>query len=65
MTTLAETMLNAAELVSNVRRGTATGGSTSTLVDAGMDEQAEYWKDENYTKTQSRYQMLLRFSKYL
>jgi hypothetical protein len=26
---------------------------------------AEYWKDENYTKTQSRYQMLLRFSKYL
>lgn len=45
MTTLAETMLNAAELVSNVRRGTATGGSTSTLVDAGMDEQAEYWKD--------------------
>lgn len=26
---------------------------------------AEYWKDENVTKTQTRYQMLLRFSKYL
>jgi len=24
----------------------------------------EYWKDENYDKMQSRYQMLLRFSKY-
>ncbi len=25
---------------------------------------AEYWKDENYDKTQSRYQLLLRFSQY-
>lgn len=43
MTTLAQQMLAVAEHIGNVRRGTATGGSMTTLIDKDMQEGAEHW----------------------
>jgi len=45
MTTLADIMLDVAEILGGVRVGTATGGSTTTLVDTNRTEPAEYWLD--------------------
>ena len=45
MTTLADVMLDVAEILGGVRVGTATGGSTTTLVDTSRTEPAEYWQD--------------------
>lgn len=41
MATVAETILRAAELSKNVRRGTATGGNATTLVDANHPTRAD------------------------
>lgn len=45
MTTLADVMLDVAEILGGVRTGTATGGSTVTLVDTNRIEASEYWKN--------------------
>lgn len=45
MTTLADVMLDVAEILGGVRVGTATGGTTVTLVDTNRNEPAEYWLD--------------------
>jgi len=45
MTTLADVMLDVAEILGGVRVGTATGGSTTTLIDTNRTEPAEYWLD--------------------
>ena len=45
MTTLADVMLDVAEILGGVRVGTATGGSTVTLVDTYRTEPADYWRD--------------------
>ncbi len=45
MTTLTEAMLELARTVGWVREGTATGGSTTTMVDTAMDEPPELFKD--------------------
>jgi len=45
MTTLADVMLDVAEILGGVRVGTATGGTTVTLIDTNRTEPAEYWQD--------------------
>lgn len=45
MTTLADVMLDVAEILGGVRTGVATGGTVSTLVDTSRIEPADYWKD--------------------
>ncbi len=41
--TLAYAMLDVAKILGGLRSGTATGGSTTTLIDTSRDEEAEYW----------------------
>jgi len=43
MTTLIEAMLETARLMGVVKEGTATGGSTTTLIDTSLDDPAEYF----------------------
>lgn len=43
MTTLTKVMLDVARLMGTVREGTATGGSTTTLIDTRLDEPADYY----------------------
>lgn len=43
MATLIEMMLEAARYMGVVREGTATGGSTTTLIDTALDEPASYF----------------------
>lgn len=43
MTTLIQAMLEAAKVVSDVYEGTATGGSTTTLIDTAMRLPSEYF----------------------
>lgn len=45
MTTLADIMLDVAEILGGVRSGTATAGTTSTLADTSRTEPADYWRD--------------------
>ena len=45
MTTLADVMLDVAEILGGVRVGTATGGSATTLIDTSRTEMADYWRD--------------------
>jgi len=42
--TLGSAMLDIARLLGGLRSGTATGGSTTTLIDTSRIEEAEYWK---------------------
>jgi hypothetical protein len=42
--TLSYAMLDVARLLGGLRSGTATGGTTTTLVDTARTEEAEYWK---------------------
>lgn len=43
MTTLLKAMLETARLMGTVREGTATGGSTTTLIDTLLDEPGDYF----------------------
>ena len=43
MTTLIEAMLETARVMGVVKEGTATGGSTTTLIDTGLDDPAGYF----------------------
>lgn len=43
MTTLVEAMLETARIMGVVKEGTATGGSTTTLIDTSLDDPAEYF----------------------
>ncbi|NMC80190.1 MAG: hypothetical protein GYA59_12575 [Chloroflexi bacterium] len=45
MTTLAEMMLETARVVGNVFESTATGGSTTTLVDTRLQAEADFYRD--------------------
>ncbi len=45
MTTLADVMLDVARLIGIVREGTATGGTTTTIVDTSLKEHSGYYED--------------------
>jgi hypothetical protein len=45
MATLASATLDTAKLITRVRIGTATGGSTTTLVDTARTEPADHWNE--------------------